>query len=240
MTSDLRDTSGRSTPKRSRTARLQRHVEGAIDDLIMSLPGPDGLSALEQRGIIARYAAVLEGNFIYWMTATRLAVTSDTARVIVEDNLREEVRDNHPGMLRRFAIAARALPTDSDALAVHHPLAGVRGFVARLDGLSLLLMMAFFEGFITRFMPYLADLAGRRGSDEREYTDVHGVVDVEHTLGLFRALEAEMGVAPTSLAATTSLLDGVDVLRTLVARIIHPLSDDTAHHAAAIVTEAAA
>ena len=81
------------------------------------------------------------------------------------------------------------------------------------------LMMAFFEGFITRFMPYLAELARRQGSSEREYTDVHGVVDVEHTQGLYRALDAEMAVA--AVPGTATLLDGVDILRALIERVVH-------------------
>ena len=44
-------------------------------------------------------------------------------------------------------------------------------------------MMAFFEGFIQKFMAYLAELAAAQGSTEFEYTDVHGVCDVTHTPG---------------------------------------------------------
>ena len=60
-------------------------------------PTPDSLSAEERRGIIARYTAVLEGNFIYWMTGAYISVGSDEARAKIMDNLREEVRDCHPG-----------------------------------------------------------------------------------------------------------------------------------------------
>src|SRR5438552_18556618 len=104
--------------KRSLTAPIQEHVGQAIEELMASLPRPEQLSPDEQRGIIARYTAVLEGNFIYWMTAAYLSVVSQQAHSIIQENLREEVRDNHPGMLRKFAIAAHAVPTDSDALAV--------------------------------------------------------------------------------------------------------------------------
>jgi hypothetical protein len=218
------------------TAVLKGHVDRAIDDLLESLPNPEHLAPDERRGIIARYAAVLEGNFIYWMTGTHLAVASEAAHAIVEDNLREEVRDNHPGMLRRFAMAARAVPTDADALAVHRHLQDVRQFVARLSGMKSLLMMAFFEGFITRFMPYLADLARQQGSTEQEYTDVHGVVDIEHTEGLFRALEAETALA-LDLPGAADLLDGVEVLRALIERIIHPRVDDDVRLVARIATE---
>src|SRR6266571_1075044 len=149
---------GLVTHNPAHAAPIQEHIDRAIDDLLASFPHPEKLSAAERRGIIARYTAVLEGNFIYWMTAAYLSVGSEEAHTIIQGNLLEEVRDNHPGMLRKFAIAADAVPTDSDALAVYRNLRNVRLFVGRLAGPKIVLMMAFFEGFITRFMPYLAEL----------------------------------------------------------------------------------
>jgi len=192
----------------------------SIDDLLASFPHPEQLSADERRGIIARYTAVLEGNFIYWMTAAYLSVGSKEAHSIIQDNLLEEVRDNHPGMLRKFAIAAHAVPTDSDALTVYRNLENVRLFVARLSSVRIVLMMAFFEGFIAKFMPYLAELAKKQGSAEQEYTDVHGVCDIVHTQELFRALQVEMTLAPDPLPPAKSLLEGVEVLRPLIQNII--------------------
>ena len=83
-------------------------------------------------------------------------------------------------------------------------------------------MMAFFEGFIQRFMSYLAELAEMQGSVELEYTDVHGICDVAHTQGLFDALAAEMELDPPEPAA--DLLEGVDLLRILVQSIIDPIA----------------
>src|SRR6266850_8478770 len=156
MTPDRRQSFALVTPQRSRIVTLREHIDRAIHDLLASLPSPEHLSPDARRGIIARYTAVLEGNFIYWMTAAYLAVASEEAHSIIHDNLREEVRDNHPGMLRRFAIAARAVPTDTDSFAVYRQLETVRRFVGQLSAVKIVLMMAFFEGFITRFMPYLA------------------------------------------------------------------------------------
>ena len=99
------------TGTRSRIASVQEHTENVIDELLTSLPRAETLTADERRGIIARYTAVLEGNFIYWMTGAYLAVGSPEARTIIIDNLREEVRDCHPAMLRRFATGANAVPT---------------------------------------------------------------------------------------------------------------------------------
>jgi len=200
-------------------ASVQLRVTSMIDEAMAQLPDPATLSAEQRRGIIARYGAVLEGNFIYWMTATYLAVRSEKARPILIDNLHEEVRDSHPVMLRKFAIAAHAFPKDTDALAVDADLNRVRLFLGKLQGVQSLLTMAFFEGFIQKFMAYLAELAVAQGSKELEYTEVHGVCDIAHTDGLFRAASLEMALYP--VAPETDLFEGVGLLRTLIQRIIY-------------------
>ena len=154
------------------------------------------------------------------MTATFIAAKADESRPILLENLHEEVRDCHPLMLRKFAIAANAFPTDKDALAVHDDLAKVRQFMGKLAPVKSALTMGFFEGFIQRFMAYLATLAAEQGSAEREYTDVHGVCDIEHTEGLFKALAAEMVLSPPEPDA--DLFEGVTLLRTLIEHIIRP------------------
>jgi hypothetical protein len=105
---------------------------------------------------------------------------------------------------------------------VHHDLTNVRLFMGLLSGAQSILMMAFFEGFIQRFMIYLAELAARQGSTEQEYTSVHGVCDVAHTQELFRALSAEMSLKPVDSAA--DIFQGVKLLRTLIRTIIQPQS----------------
>ena len=209
---------GLMTVNEPRTAPIQAHIDRAIEDLFASLPNPGQLSPEQRRGIIARYTAVLEGNFIYWMTGAYISVGSDEARAKIMDNLREEVRDCHPGMMRRFALAAQAIPTDTDAQAVYRDLMKVRLFIGRLSAVPILVTMAFFEGFIQRFMPYLAELAQRQGSAEMEYTDVHGICDITHTQELFRALEAEMALEPPM--PEQKMYEGVDLLRTLIQNIV--------------------
>src|SRR5580704_7628594 len=112
-------------------ASIQEHIDSAIDDLLGSFPDPQQISAQQRRGIIARYTAVLEGNFIYWMTGAYLSARSEESRRIILDNLHEEVRDCHPGMLRKFALSANALPRDYDAQAVYQDLTNVRLFIGR-------------------------------------------------------------------------------------------------------------
>src|SRR5438552_17832456 len=210
---------GLVTANESKTASIQAHLDRAIEDLLASLPNPGELTAEQRRGIIARYTAVLEGNFIYWMTGAYISAGSDEARAKIMENLREEVRDCHPGMMRRFAIAAQATPTATDAEAVYRNLMNVRLFIGRLTPVPIVVTMAFFEGFIQRFMPYLAELAQRQGSAEMEYTDVHGICDVTHTQELFRALEQEIALSNGSVA-TDDIFEGVTLLRTLIQQIV--------------------
>jgi hypothetical protein len=207
-------------------ALIENKVTAIIDELIESLPDPKQLTSEERRGIIARYTSVLEGNFIYWMTAAVIAAKSEQSRPILLENLYEEVRDCHPQMLRKFAIAANAFPTDKDFLAVHNDLTRVRLFMGKLSPVKSVLTMGFFEGFIQKFMAYLADLAAHQGSTEMEYTDVHGVCDIEHTEGLFKVLAAEITLAPPGPNA--DLFEGVTVLRTLIERIIQPHAEPLA------------
>jgi hypothetical protein len=206
---------------RAHLGAAREYINLAVEEVMVSLPDPDRLSTAHRRGIIARYTAVLEGNFIYWMTATYLSACSAAAREIIADNLRDEVQGNHPAMLRRFALAAEADPTDVHRRGIERELQAVRAFVARLDRLQIILMMAFFEDFIQRFMPYLAGLAVRQGSQEKEYTDVHGVVDLAHTQGLLTAFAAELDLLKEPISSG-KLFEGVAVLRPLIQAIICP------------------
>jgi hypothetical protein len=210
------DTSGLALP----VALIEDRTAAIIDELIDSLPDPKQLAGEERRGIIARYTSVLEGNFIYWMTAALIAAKAEQSRPILLENLYEEVRDCHPLMLRKFAMAANAFPTDGDALAVHDELTKVRQFLGKLSPVRSVLMMGFFEGFIQKFMSFLACLAAEQGSSEREYTDVHGVCDIEHTAGLFKVLAAEIALTPAESDA--DLFEGVTLLRALIEQIVRP------------------
>jgi hypothetical protein len=198
---------------------IQQQIAVIVDDLIAKLPNPARLGSEQRRAIIARYTSILEGNFIYWMTATSIATKSDEVRPILAENLYEEVHDAHPLMMRRFAVAARAYPSDKDSLSVDAELTAVRLFLGKLQGVQSVLTMAFFECWIQRFMGYLADLAELQGSSEREYTDVHGVCDITHTAELFRALQLEMAINP--IGPDADLFEGVDLLRTLINAIVH-------------------
>jgi hypothetical protein len=200
-------------------AAIQARLQGEIETLLASLPDAAKLTAAERRSLIARYTSVLEGNFIYWMTGAYIALGTDEARAKIMDNLHEEVRDAHPAMLRRFALAAHAAPTDTDAAAVYDNLSKMRAFIGKLQPVPVVVTMAFFEGFIQRFMPYLADLAKRQGSSDMEYTDVHGVCDITHTAELYEAVGAELALVKQPIPEH-QMYEGVGLLRGLIQNIV--------------------
>jgi pyrroloquinoline quinone (PQQ) biosynthesis protein C len=199
-------------------SKLEARIDFLISEFISSMPKSASLSAKQRRGILSRYTAVLEGNFIYWMTGALLACRSEETREIILHNLHEEVRDAHPDMLRRFALAAKAVPSEADASAVYANLSAVRAFIGRMSPVRIVLMMGYFEKLIQQWMPYLAELADLQGSQEREYTDVHGVCDVEHSQELFRALGAEIALAPDAVDA--GVFEGVELLNKLNYNVI--------------------
>ena len=102
-----------SSPLRSAltnpAVEMENSTTAIINELIDSLPDPKQLTSEERRGIIARYTSVLEGNFIYWMTATVIATKAEESGPILLDNLDDEVRDCHPLMMRKFAIGGQRL-----------------------------------------------------------------------------------------------------------------------------------
>ena len=89
---------------------IEDKTTAIIDEVIGSLPDPKKLTGEERRGIIARYTSVLEGNFIYWMTAAVIAAKAEQSRPILLENLYDEVRDCHPLMLRKFRLRPTPSP----------------------------------------------------------------------------------------------------------------------------------
>jgi hypothetical protein len=53
------------TPQLQSISTIKQRIATEIEALMASLPDINDLSREERRGMIARYSAVLEGNFIY-------------------------------------------------------------------------------------------------------------------------------------------------------------------------------
>jgi hypothetical protein len=196
-------------------------VDDGVESILGQLIPADRLSTEAGCGLIGRYTVVLEGNFVTWLTATYLRAKSKEASAIIKANLLEEIGDDHPSMLRRFAIQAGSSPESADYLSVSPALYKVREYFSTHSGFDLIAVMLFYESFIANFMSYLAQVANHQGSSELTYTDVHGLLDVEHSKEMLTAALLEQSAAPL-LVNEDSVKKGIVLLTALIKSITRP------------------
>lgn len=174
------------------------------------LPSPDQLSEQECREILQRYVAAIQGNFVNWMAGATVSARSLQSRFAAEENIYVEIRDNHPEMLRNFAIATSAEPTLEHFHFVLPEVNMVNAMVSEMSGAKSIMLMAILENTSAVFIPFLAAIAKKLGSNELIYTDVHGEADIDHANQFLWALSYEKNHYPDSdmqmqLACNTSL-----------------------------------
>jgi hypothetical protein len=152
-----------------------------------SLESVENISIDQARGIIGCYAAAIGPNFVPWMAAAAVSVRSLEARFACEENIYVEIAQNHIGMLDEFAAAAGAVapsePTQNASV--------VRSEIGKMNGLYNLTVVALLEHTSSVFVPWLAILAKLCGSNNLEYTNIHGVADQKHAEQFLWALEHE-------------------------------------------------
>ncbi len=150
------------------------------------------ISIVEAKDIIGRYTAAVEGNFVPWMTAALVYAKSPSGRYAAKENLEVEISDNHQGMLRDFATSANAEPSLEHYQTVQEEITSMRKLIGKGNGLEALTVMATLENTSSIFIPYLADLAKKRGSTNLQYTNIHGEADKEHAQQFIWAIEDEI------------------------------------------------
>jgi hypothetical protein len=150
----------------------------------------------EAREIIARYTAAFEGNFVAWMAATTISTQTVQGRYAAEENIEVEMRDNHPGMLRKFAQFSNAEPSQKHYESIQKELNEIRKLVAELNGVKNIALMTYLENTSAAFIPYLAQLGKQLGCTDFTYTNVHGIADISHADQFLWALEHEMKKEP--------------------------------------------
>ena len=155
------------------------------------LMSPDKISAKDTKLIIKRYVAAIEGNFVAWMAGASISARSVVSKFAADENLWVELKDDHPGMLRNFAKCANAEPDGKDFEAVEKEVARIRNLVGELSGIKNVALMAVLENTSAAFIPYLAELAKKLGSEDLTYTDIHGEADIEHANQFLEALSDE-------------------------------------------------
>ena len=178
---------------------LEEKFDAAILDFrsfLTALKAP-GRSQSYARKTIAQYVAAFEGNFAAWMGAAAVSAKSHEAKRLVEENLTDELRDNHADLLRDFAKAAGAEPSIEDYHSVEPAVSKVRNLIAEMSGLKTLTLIAVLEAtFATEDVPFLEGLAGKLWVTNHPYTRLHAAVDIKHAEQLRSALGEERKYYP--------------------------------------------
>ena len=105
--------------------------------------------------------------------------------------------DSNTVMLRKFAVSADAVPTDTDALVVDSDLTKVRLFLGKLQGGPIPFDDGFFRELYSAVHVLPGSPCGGPGGPVRWSTPMStGVCDIAHSEGLFRAVTLEMSVNP--------------------------------------------
>lgn len=170
---------------------LRKKFEGATHEVAGFLRPVEQLAAEEGRKVIQRYVAVFEGNFLSWMSGGSIAARSLGARYAADENLLVELRDNHPGMLRGFAVSCAAEPEREDYAYMQKDIAIIRNMTKELSGLKNICLMGVLENTSAAFVPYLAELGKKLGCEDFTYTNVHGEADIQHANQFLEALTDE-------------------------------------------------
>ncbi len=173
-------------------SETQEKLERVTEQVKIRLKPVEVVSVEEAREIIGRYTAAIEGNFVPWMGAAVIYAKSPQGEYAAKENLDVEIRQNHQGMLREFAKNANAEPSLEHYQAVDEVVSSMRNLMGRGNGLEALTVMATLENTSGGFIPYLAELAKKRGSTNLYYTNIHGEADVDHARQFVWAVEHEM------------------------------------------------
>lgn len=149
--------------------------------LEQTLPTPESVTVEESKELIATYTAAIMPNFIPWMQNAQYKAKTCAAKCVIDENLREEAGENHPGMLLQFAASAGALPEPRHWKKTSEPVSQIWTFVQNGNSLENVALMAAFENTSEAFIPLLEGYAINTGSNNLEYTQTHGVADKEHS-----------------------------------------------------------
>lgn len=172
------------------SSNMKEKLEKVRERVRLTLPTGDVTNEVASH-ILRRYTAAIESNFVAWMGAATITVRSVQGRYASQENLWVEMKDDHAGMLRKFAKNASAEPTTSDYTDVADAVANIRAMVGEMSGLKTLTLMAVLENTSVEFIPLLEKFAVQLGSSNTSYTKAHGEADAAHAQQFVWALEQE-------------------------------------------------
>lgn len=178
---------------------------------------PESLHAGAVASRLITYRDVIAPNFVPWMAQVWVRCWSNIARVACQENLRCEVAEDHPGMLRRYATEVdshrirqqiQSLECLTSKVGLLTPHINFITAVVQRSAIDGLLVMAGLEKASIVFIPRMRKWGEDLGFRDFEYVDKHGIADIEHANDLRNAVEAEAneeGIEPNVLTESPAL-----------------------------------
>ena len=174
---------------------INKDIKDKIDLASKEIKGifisPEKLSIEEAKNIIKRYVAAIEGNFLPWMSGASISARSIFGKFISDENLYVEIKEDHPGMLRKFSKSCNAEPNKEDFEYVEKEVNELRKIVGELSGIKSLAIMATLENTSLVFVPYLKEISKKLHCKDSYYLDKHGEADIKHANQFLEALTEE-------------------------------------------------
>lgn len=166
---------------------IRSGIDSAVREIGAALPNVSNLSIEASRRVLSRYSASITPNFVFWMAGAMLFARSPDAQLILAENLRIEIRDDHPALLQAFTDSSGIMLDEVNIVST----TAFAGMCHRSDGLSLIAVIAVMESASAVFIPFLAELSRNCGGTDFRYTDIHGAADILHAEDCIRALQCE-------------------------------------------------
>jgi hypothetical protein len=161
---------------------------------------------LNDHGVLRRFGAAVEGNFLEWLRGTEAACVSETAKTIVARNIRTEVEEDHPGLLHDLLERRRSLPGEQDFRDVAEAVGAIRRQCVDRDAVSLLSTVSVLESTAYIFLPTV-DRICNTDPGTSAFVERHLAVDVTHSEEIKIALLEEW---PAHSQQRVSLDRGID------------------------------
>ena len=189
---------------------LNTELETARTRISRALRPVSKLSEDTARKIVSVYTLAIEPNFIPWMIQSYCYLDEGRARSALLRNINEEINQDHPEMLKRFAKECGAVYSFENRMVASSAAADVWKLFAGGDEIKMLTVATVFENTSSIFIPYLADLGKKLGCNDFTYTNIHGEADVEHAKalhgGLLDLLKISSSDTPRQAGAVASSL----------------------------------
>ncbi len=141
--------------------------------------------------IVLTFADTIRPTFIPLLTLTWLRATSSEAQRACRENLQDELKDDHPGMLDRFVAPLRSTePNYARRMEAKQRADALLTYTQRsaLYGVSVLALL---EHTSAAFIPWLGDAGRKLKLADFTYIQVHGEADIAHAEDLTQALVHE-------------------------------------------------